>query len=567
MAQVPSHAMKRALGAVLTVVLAMGTIPAASSADTVSRTTGIEDGVYAIEGKLLQATGSNASMADAAFSDIRVQVKGGSARLVASLGQISSAGLKAHLGRIAYFPDLHGSTPPGSDDEARAVSNLQYWDADDAYNAVTGSDLVMRGTKYPRQVAFDIDISQSVHWLQVYIPLMEELSAGSGTQNLRLVLDLGSMTRLAEELPSGAIADSVAYGKLAASICRADAALKQGSSYGSAKVSDLRMRRNAAQALLDARSAADAEASSSAAELDAAVAALSGKGSSKKKGSAGTKKAVVKKKAGGKLDFSKLADGSYTVRGTLLKTDKSSVSMGNAGIDPSINLRVKGAAYTLTVSFKKLSFSGKSSYLGALRYYKSGYRAPAGVPAGATAAASVLSYVTTSEGKRYGDAYGDAYPARVSFPLIAEAKKSGCVPVEVEVPIMESIAKGNGTQKAYLKLDTASVVAGKKSFAPSSGASAQGSSGSSSAQGASADGSSLGESVDFAVAEDGADAVEAAGAEPAADALPGASVPAADEGKQPPLKRYIPIFIAVPAALCLLALGSLLLKRWGRRTS
>ena len=51
------------------------------------------------------------------------------------------------------------------------------------------------------------------------------------------------------------------------------------------------------------------------------------------------------------------------------------------------------------------------------------------------------------------DAYGTDYPDLVTFPLIPETLKDGYVPLQVVVPLMESISAGTGTQQMYVKLD------------------------------------------------------------------------------------------------------------------
>ena len=51
------------------------------------------------------------------------------------------------------------------------------------------------------------------------------------------------------------------------------------------------------------------------------------------------------------------------------------------------------------------------------------------------------------------DAYGTDYPDLVTFPLIPETLKDGYVPLQVVVPLMESISAGTGTQQMYVKLE------------------------------------------------------------------------------------------------------------------
>ena len=65
--------------------------------------------------------------------------------------------------------------------------------------------------------------------------------------------------------------------------------------------------------------------------------------------------------------------------------------------------------------------------------------------------------------------------------MISEVKEDGWVPLQVFVPIMDSISKGSGTQKVWLKLDFSTLAsATKNSFKDTSSNSSNKSSGSSS---------------------------------------------------------------------------------------
>ena len=57
------------------------------------------------------------------------------------------------------------------------------------------------------------------------------------------------------------------------------------------------------------------------------------------------------------------------------------------------------------------------------------------------------------------DSYGTDYPDLVTLELIPEALEDGYVPLQVFVPIMESIAAGTGIQYAFLSLNWDSIVA------------------------------------------------------------------------------------------------------------
>ena len=158
------------------------------------------------------------------------------------------------------------------------------------------------------------------------------------------------------------------------------------------------------------------------------------------------------------LDIKNLADGVYSIYGEMVKTDKTSESMSNAAVNHTIKLTVKDGKYYITMNFNGLQYSGQYGYLKDLQYFLSGYTTNQyGVPQGDLADVTIDSYQTDSEGNRISDSFGTDYPDYVTFELIPEALEDGFVPLQVFVPIMESIADGTGTQAVYLKLDWSSL--------------------------------------------------------------------------------------------------------------
>ena len=154
------------------------------------------------------------------------------------------------------------------------------------------------------------------------------------------------------------------------------------------------------------------------------------------------------------LDKNNLADGTYYLTGKMVKVDKSTLSMSNDAIDHTIKLTVKDGKYTLTMNFKGLTVGTSLGYLSKLQYFKSGYTTDSyGAPQGDLAAVTVDAYQLDSSGAKIKDNYGTDYPATVSFEMISEALSDGYVPLQVFVPIMDSISSGTGTQPVYLSLD------------------------------------------------------------------------------------------------------------------
>lgn len=158
------------------------------------------------------------------------------------------------------------------------------------------------------------------------------------------------------------------------------------------------------------------------------------------------------------LDINNLADGVYSISGSMVKTDKKTASMSNEAINRTIKLTVKKGKYYLTMDFKGMTINNQYGYLGKLKYFKTGYTLDKyGSPQGSLGNVTVNSYQKYSDGTKVSDNFGTDYPDVVTFPMISEALKDGYVPLQVFVPIMDSISRGTGTQPVFLKLDWSSI--------------------------------------------------------------------------------------------------------------
>ncbi|MDY3121351.1 NEAT domain-containing protein [Suipraeoptans intestinalis] len=166
------------------------------------------------------------------------------------------------------------------------------------------------------------------------------------------------------------------------------------------------------------------------------------------------------KKNKDKPDVHHLAEGSYSVYGTMVKVDKKTASMSNEAVNHTMKLTVKNGKYYITLNFNGLKVGQKLGYLGTLKYFTTGYTTDKyGNPQGSLADAAVDSYQKNSDGSLVSDQYGTKYPDEVTFELIPEAVTEGYAPLQVFVPIMEAISPGAGTQPVFLKLDWSSLKA------------------------------------------------------------------------------------------------------------
>lgn len=154
-----------------------------------------------------------------------------------------------------------------------------------------------------------------------------------------------------------------------------------------------------------------------------------------------------------KLDRRHLKNGTYKIKGKMLKIDRKTLSMSNRAINHNIILTVKNGKYYVTMDFNGLKVGNKLGYLGKLKYYTNTYkRNKYGNPYGKKYYGKVLTYQKNRAGK-FIYHYGKKSPDKVRFFLIPKARQYGWVPLQVFVPIMEKIAPGCGTQNVYLKLD------------------------------------------------------------------------------------------------------------------
>lgn len=381
------------------------------------------DGAYTIEGKLRHATLDQPSMGDSAvMQPMKIIKKGNSISLRLEFKSLTSGIFKGYLYGFYYFPSWNDSENVPKSATAENVKVTEYYEGvyDEYNDPDTGLDSNVKGKLYPHYALMPIEWKQSMAWIQVYVPVMEAINKGGGTQFARLLLDWNTLKKTDEK------ADDI--------VVTAEPSATQKPS-------------------TDKENTATKKPSTDRENT-----------ATKKPASTGSKNSSKKNK---KLNIKKLTDGTYTITGNMLKTDKKSSSMSDKAINHNVLLRVKNGKYTLILDFSGLTVGSAKGYLGRLKYFKAGYKVTKnGVPKGKAAAAKIVSY-QKKNGKKLTDTYGTNYPKKVSFPMIKEAKKNGYVPMQVFVPIMDAISKGSGTQPVYLKLDLNSIVAGKKSISVS----------------------------------------------------------------------------------------------------
>lgn len=434
----------------------------------------IADGTYTINGVLRHAVQDQDSMGNTAISKpMSLQVSGGNCQLVLDLVpltiRLGKKDFNGYLAEMLYYPDVDGSVPTESDAASGAEILEQYDGVYDSYNDPgNGLDENVKGMIYPKKIAIPVTAGDGEIWTQVYVPVMEAVSAGSGEQYARLQLDWSSLTPVSKptepstepstETPSTGQPSTEQTGNngnqkpssekpdksgLHTLLLSATSLSGRENVYTKESLEALKKAIAAAQNVYDNENATKLQITKQQNALSQAIINLE-----QKKTTSSTED-----NSGESLNIKTLSDGVYYLSGKMMKTDKQSLSMANEALDHTVKLTVKKKKYTLTLSFNGLTINGQKGYLGWLKYYKVGYQTDAyGGPVGSPKAVDVTKKQN-----------GTDYPKEISFTMIAEAKKDGYVPLQVFVPVMDAISAGSGTQNVYLKLDLENITLDKKS--------------------------------------------------------------------------------------------------------
>lgn len=429
----------------------------------------IADGTYTINGVLRHAVQDQDSMGNTAISKpMTLQVSGGNCQLVLDLVpltiRLGKKDFNGYLAEMLYYPDVDGRVPTESDAASGAEILEQYDGVYDSYNdPENGLDENVKGMIYPKKIAIPVTEGDGEIWTQVYVSVMEAVSAGSGEQYARLQLDWSSLTPVSKptdpstepstETPSTGQPSTEQPGNngnqkpssekpdksgLHTLLLSATSLSGRENVYTKESLEALKKAIAVAQNVYDNENATKLQITKQQNALSQAIINLE-----QKKTTSSTED-----NSGESLNIKTLSDGVYYLPGKMMKTDKQSLSMANEALDHTVKLMVKKKKYTLTLSFNGLTINGQKGYLGWLKYYKDGYQTDAyGGPVGSPKAVDVTKKQN-----------GTDYPKEISFTMIAEAKKDGYVPLQVFVPVMDAISAGSGIQNVYLKLDFENIT-------------------------------------------------------------------------------------------------------------
>lgn len=433
----------------------------------------VADGTYTINGVLRHAVQDQDSMGNTAISKpMTLQVSGGNCQLVLDLVpltvRLGKKDFNGYLAETLYYPDVDGRVPTESDAASASEILEQYDGVYDSYNdPENGLDENVKGMIYPKKISIPVMAGDSEIWTQVYVPVMEAVSAGSGEQYARLQLDWSSLTLVSKptedstepstETPSTGQPSTEQSGNngnqkpssektdksgLHTLLLSATSLSGRENVYTKESLEALKKAIAVAQNVYDNENATKLQITKQQNALSQAIINLEQKET--------TSSTEDNSK---NLDIKTLSDGVYYLPGKMMKTDKQALSMANEALDHTVKLTVKKKKYMLTLSFNGLTINSQKGYLGWLKYYKAGYKTDTyGGPVGSPKAVDVTKKQN-----------GTDYPKEISFTMIEEAKEDGYVPLRVFVPVMDAISAGSGTQNVYLKLDLKNITQDKKS--------------------------------------------------------------------------------------------------------
>lgn len=171
----------------------------------------LEDGVYSIYGEMVKVNRKDLSMSnDAINHTIKLTVENGQYYLTMDFKGLSYLNKFGYLAELSYYDngfvyEQYGEIN-GTLIAAEVLStqkNADGTDVMDEFNQAGGS---YEGKLYPDQIKFPL-VSDALNDedgcvpLQVFVPVMEDISAGSGTQNVLLKLDWSTLKETTEDDP------------------------------------------------------------------------------------------------------------------------------------------------------------------------------------------------------------------------------------------------------------------------------------------------------------------------------------------------------------------------------
>ena len=169
-------------------------------------------------------------------------------------------------------------------------------------------------------------------------------------------------------------------------------------------------------------------------------------------------------------DVKALKDGEYKITAEAINFGNGEdPSMAAAAIDnDKTKLTVKNGQYSVSVTFKPITFGGLTGYLGDLKYYDGDktHENRKDIQKNEFKDSTIVENYSASETDNFVDAYKKQFPNRTVYPKTVaynvdknkiDSNNKLETYTEVFVPVMASINETLGTQKMILKFDLTSL--------------------------------------------------------------------------------------------------------------
>ena len=153
----------------------------------------LADGVYSITGNMVKIDKTTASMSDAAINHtIKLTVKNGKYYITLNFNGLTISQKLGYLSQLKYFTTGYTLDKYGNPQGTLADVTV------DSYQKNSDGSLVsdQYGTNYPDEVTFELipeALDDGYVPLQVFVPIMDAISSGTGTQPVFLKLDWSSL--------------------------------------------------------------------------------------------------------------------------------------------------------------------------------------------------------------------------------------------------------------------------------------------------------------------------------------------------------------------------------------
>lgn len=157
----------------------------------------LSDGVYKVNGEMLKVNRVDKSMSNNAINhNIRLTVKNGLIYVGMNFNGMNVSGLRGYLKDLNYYKTGYGKDKYGNPTGDMAPVTVDSWQKY-ADGSMFSDDF---DSDYPNDVTFPLvqeALTQGENYIpmQVYVPVMEALSKGSGTQNVYLKLDYSTLQK------------------------------------------------------------------------------------------------------------------------------------------------------------------------------------------------------------------------------------------------------------------------------------------------------------------------------------------------------------------------------------